>query len=186
MALVVGRGFLVQPCSSSFICKNVYKPLSGVTNTFWPTRPRTTRCLTQTVVRAQLRPTWLPGLDPPPYLDGRWDFHIVVHVNVHLCCFKKRKCCFWAGSLFELYFVLQFSLPGDFGFDPLGLGEDPESLKWYVQAELVHARFAMLGVAGILLTDVSSSKVSLAINHLWTSMCFGHINAKGSWFVATL
>ncbi|XP_030950286.1 photosystem I chlorophyll a/b-binding protein 5, chloroplastic [Quercus lobata] len=116
MALVVGRGFLVQPCSSSFICKNVYKPLSGVTNTFWPTRPGTTRCLTQTVARAQLRPTWLPGLDPPPYLDG--------------------------------------SLPGDFGFDPLGLGEDPESLKWYVQAELVHARFAMLGVAGILLTDL--------------------------------
>lgn len=28
-------------------------------------------------------------------------------------------------------------------------------MKWYVQAELVHARFAMAGVAGILLTDVS-------------------------------
>ena len=50
------------------------------------------------------------------------------------------------------------SLAGDYGFDPLGLGEDPESLRWYVQAELVHSRFAMLGVAGILLTDVSISK----------------------------
>nr|ABN10530.1 Lhca5 protein [Gentiana lutea] len=69
-----------------------------------------------TVVRAQQRPTWLPGLDPPPYLDG--------------------------------------TLAGDFGFDPLGLGEDPESLKWYVQAELVHSRFAMAGVAGILFTDL--------------------------------
>ena len=49
-----------------------------------------------------------------------------------------------------------FSLAGDFGFDPLGLGEDPKSLKWYVQAELVHCRFAMAGVAGILFTDVSS------------------------------
>ncbi|KAJ4841551.1 hypothetical protein Tsubulata_001759 [Turnera subulata] len=68
------------------------------------------------VVRAQQRPTWLPGLDPPPYLDG--------------------------------------TLPGDYGFDPLGLGEDPESLKWYVQAELVHSRFAMAGVAGILFTDL--------------------------------
>jgi light-harvesting complex I chlorophyll a/b binding protein 5 len=28
-------------------------------------------------------------------------------------------------------------------------------LKWYVQAELVHCRFAMAGVAGILFTDVS-------------------------------
>ncbi|XP_051139231.1 photosystem I chlorophyll a/b-binding protein 5, chloroplastic isoform X2 [Andrographis paniculata] len=68
------------------------------------------------VVQAQDRQTWLPGLDPPPYLDG--------------------------------------TLPGDFGFDPLGLGEDPESLKWYVQAELVHSRFAMAGVAGILVTDL--------------------------------
>ncbi|KAK1620104.1 hypothetical protein QYE76_025621 [Lolium multiflorum] len=62
------------------------------------------------------RATWLPGLDPPTYLDG--------------------------------------SLPGDYGFDPLGLGEQPEDLKWYVQAELVHCRFAMAGVAGILGTDL--------------------------------
>lgn len=47
------------------------------------------------------------------------------------------------------------SLAGDFGFDPLGLGEEPKNLRWYVQAELVHARFAMAGVAGILVTDVS-------------------------------
>ncbi|XP_021758637.1 photosystem I chlorophyll a/b-binding protein 5, chloroplastic-like [Chenopodium quinoa] len=49
---------------------------------------------------------------------------------------------------------LDGSLAGDFGFDPLGLGEDPDSLKWYVQAELVHARFAMAGIAGILFTDL--------------------------------
>ncbi|KAJ8471349.1 hypothetical protein OPV22_025692 [Ensete ventricosum] len=78
-----------------------------------PPRPVATRLL----ARAQLqRGTWLPGLDPPPHLDG--------------------------------------TLPGDFGFDPLGLGEDPQSLKWYVQAELVHCRFAMAGVAGILVTDL--------------------------------
>lgn len=37
----------------------------------------------------------------------------------------------------------------------MGLGEDPSNLKWYVQAELVHCRFAMAAVAGILFTDVS-------------------------------
>ncbi|WPT13805.1 Chlorophyll a-b binding protein P4 [Picochlorum sp. SENEW3] len=42
------------------------------------------------------------------------------------------------------------SLPGNFGFDPLNLGKDPEKLKWYAQAELQHARWAMLGVAGVL------------------------------------
>nr|CAB3451174.1 unnamed protein product [Digitaria exilis] len=49
---------------------------------------------------------------------------------------------------------LDGTLPGDYGFDPLGLGEEPAALKWYVQAELVHCRFAMAGVAGILFTDL--------------------------------
>ncbi|XWS24243.1 hypothetical protein CRYUN_Cryun28dG0084300 [Craigia yunnanensis] len=117
MAIAVGRGFLVQPCSSSssIFLNKIYKPSFGSANKFWSTSaPRRNR---QIAVQAQQqRPTWLPGLDPPPYLDG--------------------------------------TLAGDYGFDPLGLGEDPESLKWYVQAELVHARFAMAGVAGILFTDL--------------------------------
>ena len=36
------------------------------------------------------------------------------------------------------------------GFDPLGLAADPEKLKWNAESERVHARWAMLGVAGIL------------------------------------
>ena len=55
-------------------------------------------------------------------------------------------------------------LPGDFGFDPLELGQDPEALRWYVQAELVHARFAMAGVAGILYTDVCCFSVMSFLN----------------------
>ncbi|OAY50931.1 photosystem I chlorophyll a/b-binding protein 5, chloroplastic [Manihot esculenta] len=119
MALVMGRALLAQPCSSSSLCftsKSLCKSSLGLKNTCWTSEIGRNRCFTRTVVRAQQRPTWLPGLDPPPYLDG--------------------------------------TLAGDYGFDPLGLGEDPESLKWYVQAELVHARFAMLGVAGILFTDL--------------------------------
>jgi light-harvesting complex I chlorophyll a/b binding protein 5 len=46
---------------------------------------------------------------------------------------------------------LDGSLAGDFGFDPLNLGRDKESLKWYQQAELVHGRLAMTAVAGILI-----------------------------------
>ncbi|XP_068642648.1 chlorophyll a-b binding protein 4, chloroplastic-like [Aristolochia californica] len=49
---------------------------------------------------------------------------------------------------------LNGSLPGDNGFDPLGLAEDPENLKWYVQAELVNSRWAMLGVAGMLIPEI--------------------------------
>ncbi|XP_022772188.1 photosystem I chlorophyll a/b-binding protein 5, chloroplastic [Durio zibethinus] len=114
MAVTLGRGFLVQPCYSSFFPNKIYKPSLGAGSSFWSTPAP--RRYGQIAVQAQRRPTWLPGLDPPPYLDG--------------------------------------TLAGDYGFDPLGLGEDPESLKWYVQAELVHARFAMAGAAGILFTDL--------------------------------
>lgn len=34
------------------------------------------------------------------------------------------------------------------------LGKDPEALRWYVQAELVHGRTAMAAVAGILIPGV--------------------------------
>ncbi|KAK3028281.1 hypothetical protein RJ639_037458 [Escallonia herrerae] len=118
MDVAVGKGFQILACSgsSSFIGKTVNKTSLGATNNRFPARTGSAPRYFRTVVRAQERPTWLPGLDPPPYLDG--------------------------------------SLAGDFGFDPLGLGEDTETLRWYVQAELVHARFAMAGVAGILVTDL--------------------------------
>uniref|UniRef100_A0A0F7H162 Chlorophyll a-b binding protein, chloroplastic n=1 Tax=Habenaria pantlingiana TaxID=1498489 RepID=A0A0F7H162_9ASPA len=48
---------------------------------------------------------------------------------------------------------LDGSLPGDFGFDPLGLGSDPELLRWCAQAELMHGRWAMLAAAGILIPE---------------------------------
>lgn len=52
---------------------------------------------------------------------------------------------------------LDGSLPGDNGFDPLGLGADPENLKWYVQAELQNGRWAMLGVAGCIVPEALTS-----------------------------
>lgn len=61
---------------------------------------------------------------------------------------------------------LNGSLAGDNGFDPLGLGEDPAALGWYVQAELQNGRWAMLGVAGILLPEVFT-KIGILNVPLW-------------------
>ena len=36
----------------------------------------------------------------------------------------------------------------DYGFDPLGLGKEPTNLARFQEAELIHARWAMLGVSG--------------------------------------
>jgi len=55
----------------------------------------------------------------------------------------------WAPGV-EAPGYLDDSLVGDYGWDPLALGADPVALKWYRQAELQHARWAMLGCAGIL------------------------------------
>lgn len=51
---------------------------------------------------------------------------------------------------------LDGTLAGDYGFDPLSLGSEPETLRWYVQAELVHCRTAMTAVAGILFTAIGA------------------------------
>lgn len=49
---------------------------------------------------------------------------------------------------------LDGTLPGDYGFDPLRLGTNPDNLKWFVEGELTNGRWAMAAVAGILFTDL--------------------------------
>lgn len=52
-------------------------------------------------------------------------------------------------------------LPASYGFDVLKLGEEAGALKWYVQAELIHCRWAMLGAAGILIPSALTSAGAL-------------------------
>ena len=47
---------------------------------------------------------------------------------------------------------LNGTLPGDYGYDPLGLGKDGNVEK-YRANELLHSRWAMLGAAGILIPE---------------------------------
>ncbi|CAL5395949.1 unnamed protein product [Camellia sinensis] len=70
------------------------------------------------------RPLWFPGSTPPPWLDA-------------------EPCD--AASL-ETLDLIPLVLP-------LLTGSDPETLRWNVQAELVHCRWAMLGAAGIFIPE---------------------------------
>jgi len=45
------------------------------------------------------------------------------------------------------------SIPGDFGFDPLGLGKDPTLLASFQEKELMNGRWAMLAFPGIIATE---------------------------------
>jgi hypothetical protein len=64
-----------------------------------------------------------------------------------------RPAAWYPGTTAPAY--LKGTLPGDYGFDPLQLGKDADKLEWYVQAELQHARWAMLGVAGVLVPEIA-------------------------------
>jgi len=44
-------------------------------------------------------------------------------------------------------------LAGDYGYDPLGIGTDPETVEKYRGYELLHSRWAMLGAAGMIIPE---------------------------------
>ncbi|KAF8057921.1 sdhb [Scenedesmus sp. PABB004] len=48
------------------------------------------------------------------------------------------------------------AVAGDYGFDPLGLAVAPEAFAKYHEAELLHARWAMLAVVGCVVPEVLS------------------------------
>mmetsp|Transcript_12549 Transcript_12549/g.31853 ORF Transcript_12549/g.31853 Transcript_12549/m.31853 type:complete len:250 (+) Transcript_12549:202-951(+) len=50
---------------------------------------------------------------------------------------------------------LDGSMDGDYGFDPLRLGQNEGLIKYYREAELMNGRYAMLGCAGILFTELA-------------------------------
>lgn len=72
MDIAVSKGFQVPAFagSSSVLRKSTGNTSLGFNRTSWADKVGVSSSRLQTVVKAQERPTWLPGLDPPPYLDG--------------------------------------------------------------------------------------------------------------------
>ena len=48
------------------------------------------------------------------------------------------------------------TLAGDMGFNPLELADTPDSLAWYREAEVKHARLAMLAAFGWPISEVTN------------------------------
>mmetsp|Transcript_19362 Transcript_19362/g.28489 ORF Transcript_19362/g.28489 Transcript_19362/m.28489 type:complete len:269 (-) Transcript_19362:74-880(-) len=60
--------------------------------------------------------------------------------------------------------ALTGALAGDVGFDPLGFAKSEEDLMNFREAEVKHARLAMLAAAGWPLSEVFDKKIASALN----------------------
>lgn len=60
--------------------------------------------------------------------------------------------------------VLDGTLAGDVGFDPLGFSKDKAVLMQYREAEIKHARLAMLAAAGWPVSELLNRKLAVAFN----------------------
>merc|ERR1712224_825717 len=85
---------------------------------------------------------WLGGEGGPQTNLNKW--------------YGPDRALFLPGGLLErsdLPSYLTGDLAGDYGYDPLGLGTDADKVRSYREAELIHARWAMLASAGFIIPE---------------------------------
>merc|ERR1712224_238108 len=74
-----------------------------------------------------------------------------MRINSNRCIQPKALLGYWLPGCTTPSYLSD--LTGSYGFDPLGLGSNPTNLARFQEAELIHCRWAMLGVAGALAVE---------------------------------
>jgi|TARA_B100000768_G_C11265763_1_gene370999 hypothetical protein len=107
-------------------------------------------------VAAVARPNFFPGSTPPKHLDGTmpgdYGFDPLGLGKIRLQAKPKFPFTTHTSSLFASYIHVRLLFVIDLFITTAG--EDKAALEWYQQAELMHARWAMLGVAGMAAPEI--------------------------------
>lgn len=69
-------------------------------------------------------------------------------------CVAAEEYPSWAPGIPVPQYIIDSGLPGSYGCDPFGLGKDADTLQRFGEAELMNARWAMLGWAGIMAAEL--------------------------------
>jgi len=99
---------------------------------------------------------WLGGEGGPQTSLAKW--------------YGPQRALFLPGGLLdrsEIPSYLTGELAGDYGYDPLGLGKDTEQVNKYREAELIHARWAMLASAGFIIPEGLESNGAKIVGGTW-------------------
>ncbi len=113
------------------------------------------------ITTAAAKQSWLPGSKIPTYLES-------LPASYGFDPLKVRGGLGWGGGAVDGCGGDHMAGLGAQHFHtPTQLGEDSDALKWYQQAELIHGRWAMLGVAGILFPALLTNAGLLSVP-LWT------------------
>merc|ERR1719487_1352442 len=79
------------------------------------------------------------------------------------------------------------TLAGDMGFDPLGFSETSDKLAWYREAEVKHARLAMLAAFGWPISEITNFGNLLTKDGRAPSLLNGGLgNVNGVYWAAVL
>lgn len=72
------------------------------------------------------------------------------HFSTLLCCQAKAR----HTSSKPTPYLKKKAVPGNAGFDPLHFSRNPNKFEAFREAEVIHSRWAMLGVLGLIIPDV--------------------------------
>jgi hypothetical protein len=79
------------------------------------------------------------------------------------------------------------TLAGDMNFDPLQISDKPESLAWYREAEIKHARLAMLAAFGWPVSEITNFGNLLTADGRAPSLLNGGLgNVNGAYWAAVV